>query len=92
MKRPGFRPPAIEASKFAEIHRDSVSGEIVDVGGVYARAVGSVFQTDEVALKLRWPISWALRSPAPTTTIPPKTLRASAAAASSTRRARRSIV
>jgi hypothetical protein len=26
-----------------------------------ARPVGSVFQTDEVALRMRWPISWALR-------------------------------
>jgi hypothetical protein len=56
-------PPAIEASKFAEIHRETQPGEVVDVGGVWARPVASVFQTDEVALKLRWPVSWGLRSP-----------------------------
>jgi hypothetical protein len=55
--------PAIDASRDATLHRDSVPGEIVDIGGVFARPVGNVFQSDEVALKLRWPITWALRSP-----------------------------
>jgi hypothetical protein len=53
--------PAIEASSQTEIHFDTQPAEIVDVGGVRASPVGSIFQTDEVALKLRWPISWALR-------------------------------
>ena len=55
--------PAIEASAFASVHRETVPGEIADIGGVMARPIGSVFQTDEVALKMRWPISWALRDP-----------------------------
>jgi hypothetical protein len=56
--------PQIDASPHAEIHRESVPGEIVDIGGIYARPVGSIFQTDEVALRLRWNITWALRSSA----------------------------
>jgi Phage capsid family len=53
--------PQIEASKEAEIHYDTVPGEIVDIGGVLAAPVASLYQTDRVGLKLRWPISWALR-------------------------------
>jgi hypothetical protein len=34
----------------------------VTSGGTVATPVGSMFQTDSVALKLRWPISWALRT------------------------------
>lgn len=54
--------PAIDANAEAELHRESVPGEIVDIGGVFARPVGSLFQTDQVALRLRWPLSWALRA------------------------------
>jgi hypothetical protein len=53
--------PVIEASTQAEFHRDSVPQEIVTAGGVVATNVGSVYQTDAVALRLKWPISWALR-------------------------------
>jgi hypothetical protein len=53
--------PTIEASTQTEFHRDSVPLEIVTAGGVVATNVGSMYQTDAVALKLRWPISWALR-------------------------------
>jgi hypothetical protein len=56
--------PQIDASIHAELHRESVPGEIVDIGGVTARPVGSIYQTDQIALRMRWPISWALRSPA----------------------------
>jgi hypothetical protein len=56
--------PMIDASPYTEIHRESSPQEIVNVGGVFARPVGSVYQTDEIALRLRWPISWALRSSA----------------------------
>jgi hypothetical protein len=55
--------PAVEASQFASVHRETVPGEIVDLGGVFARPVASVFQSDLVSLKLRWPLSWALRDP-----------------------------
>jgi hypothetical protein len=53
--------PQIEANKNAELHYDTVPGEIVDIAGVRASPVGSLYQTDTVGLKLRWPISWALR-------------------------------
>jgi hypothetical protein len=53
--------PQIDASTQAEFHRDSSPLEIVSSGGVVATNVGSVYQTDAVALRLRWPISWALR-------------------------------
>jgi hypothetical protein len=54
--------PEIAASTQAEFHRDTVPAEIVTAGGVVAgTSVGSVYQTDAVALRLRWPISWALR-------------------------------
>jgi hypothetical protein len=58
-----FAPtPAIDASQQAEIHRESVPGEIVDIGGIYARPVASMYQMDLVALRLRWPVSWGLRA------------------------------
>jgi hypothetical protein len=55
--------PQIDASREAEFVRDSAPGEIVTSGGVVGTSVGSMFQTDQVALRLRWPISWAIRSP-----------------------------
>jgi hypothetical protein len=65
--------PSIEASRQATIHyEDDNPAEIVGppstvddaiVGGVVARPVASIFQSDAVALRLRWPLSWALRSP-----------------------------
>jgi hypothetical protein len=57
-------PPQIDARQDASVHFDDTPAEIVNVGGVMARPVRSVFQTDEVALRLRWPISWGLRSSA----------------------------
>jgi hypothetical protein len=53
--------PLIDAGTSAEIHFETVPAEIVTAGGVVAHPVGSVFQTDEVALRMRWPITWALR-------------------------------
>jgi HK97 family phage major capsid protein len=53
--------PVIDASTESEIHYSDTPGEIVDVGGVRAAPVGSLFQTDNVGLRLKWPISWALR-------------------------------
>jgi hypothetical protein len=53
--------PQIDASTVAEFHRESVPQEIVTSGGIVAVPVGSLFQTDEVGLRLRWPIGWALR-------------------------------
>ena len=54
--------PQIEAGTQPALHMDTVPGEVVDIGGVMARPIGSTFQTDSVALRLRWPISWALRA------------------------------
>ena len=54
--------PQIDASQEAEFVRDSTPQEIVTSGGTVGSSVGSLFQTDQVALRLRWPISWALRS------------------------------
>lgn len=54
--------PQIDASRDASVHWDTGPDEIVDIGGVYARPVASSFQTEAVALRLRWPISWALRA------------------------------
>jgi hypothetical protein len=56
--------PAIDASPHAELHRETVPAPIVTSSGTVAYPVGSIYQTDELALRLRWPISWALRSSA----------------------------
>jgi hypothetical protein len=53
--------PEVDTAFEASIHYDDQPGDLVDIGGVIARPVGSLFQTDTVGLKLRWPISWALR-------------------------------
>jgi hypothetical protein len=54
--------PVIEATQEAEYVRDSVPQEIVNSGGVVGTSIGSLFQSDAVGLRLRWPLSWALRS------------------------------
>jgi hypothetical protein len=54
--------PQIDASSQAAFVRDTVPQEIVTAAGTVATSVGSMFQTDEVGLRLRWPISWALRA------------------------------
>jgi len=55
--------PLIDTSTQASFHRETAPGAIVDVGGVAARPVGSLWQVDEVGLKLTWNISWAVRDP-----------------------------
>jgi Phage capsid family len=54
-------PPEIEATSQAAYVPDTAPTDIVSSPGVVASSVISVFQTDRVALKLRWPITWALR-------------------------------
>jgi hypothetical protein len=54
--------PVIEASTETEYVPDTVPQEIVTSGGTVATSVGSVYQKDSVALRLKWPISWALRT------------------------------
>jgi hypothetical protein len=56
--------PEISASAVAEFHRETVPAPIVTSAGTVATPVGSLYQTDEVGLKMRWLISWALRSSA----------------------------
>jgi hypothetical protein len=53
--------PQIDASQEASLHRDTAPSDIVSSGGVVATPVGTLYQTDSVALRLRWPISWARR-------------------------------
>jgi hypothetical protein len=54
-------PPVIDASRMAELHRET-SPQAIATGGTMVTPVGSVYQIDSVALRLRWPISWALRA------------------------------
>jgi hypothetical protein len=56
--------PVIDASSVMEVHRESSPAEIVTSAGVVAVPVGSMYQTDQIGLRLRWPISWALRTSA----------------------------
>jgi hypothetical protein len=53
--------PRIDASSEATVHYNTTPADIVSVGGVAAAPVGSIFQTDSIALKMRWPVSWLLR-------------------------------
>jgi len=48
--------------RWAEGRTERIPQEIVTAGGTPGTSVGSLYQTDEVGLRLRWPISWALRS------------------------------
>jgi hypothetical protein len=56
-------PPQIDASTQAAFVRDTTPQEIVTAAGTVATSVGSTYQTDETLLRLRWPITWALRDP-----------------------------
>jgi hypothetical protein len=59
-----FSPdPEIETSNAASLVMNDVAAPIVN-GGAPAAPVRSLLQTDSIALKVRWPIAWALRSPA----------------------------
>jgi Phage capsid family len=54
--------PVLDTVKEATLHFDAtVPGEIVTIGGVVARPVGSLFQTDNIGLRVRWPITWGVR-------------------------------
>lgn len=57
-------PPVIDASRDSAIHMaDPAQAELVDIGGVLATPYQSIWQIDGVALRLRMPVAWALRSP-----------------------------
>src|SRR5262245_59143749 len=50
--------PVVDASAQTAFVRDTVPQDIVTTPGVVATSVGSVYQTDETLLRLRWPITW----------------------------------
>jgi hypothetical protein len=54
-------PPQIEASSQAAYVPDTAPTDVVSSPGVVASSFTSVFQTDKTALKLRFPVTWALR-------------------------------
>jgi len=54
--------PTIDASAHAELAPDTIPQEIVTAAGAVTIAATSPFQMDKVALRLRWPIAWALRA------------------------------
>jgi hypothetical protein len=37
------------------------AAEAVDIGGVIASPLSSMFQTDSASLRMTWPLSWTLR-------------------------------
>jgi hypothetical protein len=55
--------PQIDATTNPSIHMADPAAEAVDIGGVTALPFASLYQSDKVGLRLRWPISWALRTP-----------------------------
>jgi hypothetical protein len=55
--------PVIEASQDTEWVPDTVPQEIVTAAGTVATSIGSSFQKDAIVLRLRWLISWGLRTP-----------------------------
>ncbi len=57
-----IEPPTLDAGREASLHFDTSPDEIVTAAGTVARPVGSLFQTDSVALRLRMPASWILRA------------------------------
>jgi hypothetical protein len=56
--------PVVDASPHAEIHFETVPQEIVTAAGTVATPVASIYQDDTLALRLRWSLTWALRSSA----------------------------
>jgi len=54
--------PTIETANAGELHMSDTPAAIVN-GGAPAAPARSLFQTDSIALKMRWPVTWALRDP-----------------------------
>jgi hypothetical protein len=52
--------PEVESATAGELHMNDTPLPIVN-GGAPAAPARSLFQTDSVALKMRWPMSWAVR-------------------------------
>jgi hypothetical protein len=53
--------PQIDVGRQAELHRET-SPQPIATGGTMVTPIGSTFQIDSVALRLRWPLSWCLRA------------------------------
>jgi len=51
--------PNVETSKSASLHMDTAPVQISGTSSPHK----SMFQTDSLALKVRWPVTWALRDP-----------------------------
>jgi hypothetical protein len=51
--------PDVETSKAAQIVMDTAAG----AAGTTASMNKSMFQSDAIAIKVRWPVTWALRDP-----------------------------
>jgi hypothetical protein len=54
--------PLLEAGTDT-VHMDDAPGELVDIGGVLARPLRSMWQTDSIALRFVQPATWGRRSP-----------------------------
>jgi hypothetical protein len=55
--------PRLDASGQVAYHRETNPVPIVKDDGTIAVPVASTFQTDGMTLRLRWPLSWAMRAP-----------------------------
>ena len=55
--------PEIETSNAAALHMQDTPAALVTSPGVSATPVRSLYQTDSIAVKVRWPVTWALRDP-----------------------------
>lgn len=55
--------PVIEIGQATSVVMDDAGVEMVTSGGVVGAPARSMWQTDSLALKIRWPISWTRRDP-----------------------------
>jgi hypothetical protein len=55
-------PPRVDATTQGLVHEHTNAAPI-NIAGTMAVPTRSLYQTDSTALRLRWPLSWGLRSP-----------------------------
>jgi hypothetical protein len=55
--------PRIDVSTQTAVHMETNAQPIVKDDGTTATPVMSSFQTDNVTMRMRWPLSWSLRAP-----------------------------
>jgi hypothetical protein len=53
--------PLIDTTKAATMHMDTAPQQLA-TGGTMASPTTVMFQTDKIGIRLRWPITWALRN------------------------------